>query len=102
MTVGASDNTLSAPYIGFSAEKTPMAWYVSYRTGGSTIMHMFTRRELAIAGARKLLSRGSCDALEVGLMRGTRKGKVLDRRDLQRIRDGIVRSTTPASAAGQK
>ena len=71
-----------------------MAWYVSYRTGGSTVMHIFKRRELAIAAACGLLSRGSRDALEVGPMLKIRKGNVLDERDLQRIR-----SATPASAA---
>src|SRR5208283_3919456 len=47
-------------------EETSMAWYVSYRTGGSTVMHLFKRRELAIAGACELLNRGSPDALQVG------------------------------------
>jgi hypothetical protein len=30
-----------------------MHWYVSYRTGGSAVMHIFKRRELAIAAARE-------------------------------------------------
>jgi len=75
-------------------EETSMAWYVSYRTGGSTVMHIFRRRELAIAAACEFFGRGSHDALEVGPMLGTRKGNLLDERDLQRIR-----SATPASAA---
>jgi hypothetical protein len=76
------------------AEETRMAWYVSYRTGGSAVMHIFKRRELAIAAACGLLGRGSRDALEVGPMRETRQGNVLYERDLQQIR-----SITPASAA---
>ena len=35
-----------------------MAWYVSYRTGGSTVMHLFRRREHAIAAACGFLNRG--------------------------------------------
>ena len=70
-----------------------MAWYISYRAGGSTVMHIFKRRELAITAACELLGRGSRDALEVGPMLETRQGNVLYERDLQRIR-----SATPASA----
>ena len=76
------------------AEETRMAWNVSYRTGGSTVMHIFKRRELAIAAACGFFSGGSHDALEVGPMLGTREGNVLDERDLQQIQ-----SATPASAA---
>ena len=71
-----------------------MAWYVSYRTGASTVIHIFKSRELAIAAACEFFDRGSHDALEVGPMLGARGGNVLDERDLQRIR-----SATPASAA---
>ena len=71
-----------------------MAWYISYRAGGSTVMHIFKKRELAITAACELLGRGSRDALEVGPMLGTREGNVLDERDLQQIQ-----SATPASAA---
>jgi hypothetical protein len=28
-----------------------MYWYVSYRTGSSTVMHVFKKRELAVAAA---------------------------------------------------
>ena len=71
-----------------------MAWYISYRAGGSTVMHIFKRRELAIAAACEFFNRGCHDALEVGPMLGTREGNVLDERDLQQIQ-----SATPASAA---
>lgn len=71
-----------------------MAWYVSYRTGGSTVMHIFKRRELASAAACEFFRRGFHDALEVGPMLGTREGNVLGERDLRRIE-----SATPAAAA---
>jgi hypothetical protein len=57
-------------------------------------MHIFKRRELAIAAACEFFNRGCHDALEVGPMLGTREGNVLDERDLQQIQ-----SATPASAA---
>jgi hypothetical protein len=57
-------------------EGTPMAWYVSYRTGGSIVMHIFKRKELAIDAACGLLNRGDSDALEVASMR-TREGNLL-------------------------
>ena len=43
-----------------------MAWYVSYRTGGSIVMHIFKGKGLAIDAACGLLNRGFSDALEVG------------------------------------
>ena len=64
-----------------------MAWYVSYRTGGSTVMHLFRRREHAIAAACGFLNRGHRDALEVGPMSGNPKGKLLDERRLRQIWD---------------
>ena len=34
-----------------------MAWFVSYRTGGSIVMHIFKKKELAIDAACGLLNR---------------------------------------------
>jgi hypothetical protein len=45
-----------------------MHWYVSYRTGGSTVMRIFKGKEHAIAAAREFIDRGHRDALEVGPM----------------------------------
>jgi hypothetical protein len=42
-----------------------MHWYVSYRTGGSTVMHISKRKQHAIAAACKFLNNGYRDALEV-------------------------------------
>jgi hypothetical protein len=41
-----------------------MAWYVSYRTGGSIVMHIFKGKELAVDAACELLNRGYSDAQE--------------------------------------
>jgi hypothetical protein len=76
-----------------------MHWYVSYRTGGSAVMHIFKRRELAIAAAREFLDRGYRDALEVGPMLGSREGNLLDERDIRRIWDKNPGAATPDSAA---
>ena len=62
-----------------------MHWYVSYLTGRSTIMHIFKRREQAIAAAYVFLNPGYRDALEVGPMSGNPDGKVLDERDLSQL-----------------
>jgi hypothetical protein len=45
-------------------EGTPMAWYVSYRTGGSIVMHIFKGKELAVDAACELLNRRYSDAQE--------------------------------------
>lgn len=50
-----------------------MAWYVSYRTGRSIVMHIFKGKELAMDAACGLLNRGYSDALEVGPMLGSRR-----------------------------
>ena len=63
-----------------------MHWYVSYRTGDSTVMHVFKERELAIAAAWGFLDCGSRDALEVGPMSGNPEGRLLNEQDLQRTR----------------
>jgi hypothetical protein len=81
------------------AEETSMAWYVSYRTGGSAVMHVFKRREHAIAAASEFLDRGYRDALEVGPMSENPEGKLLDERDLRRIWDKSSGAATPAPAA---
>ena len=67
--------------------RAPMAWYVSYRTGGTTIMHILRSRELAIDAACRFFDRGHHDALEVGPMLGSREGNVLDQGDIRRIRE---------------
>ena len=64
-----------------------MTWYVSYRTGGTTRMHILRSRELAIDVACRFFDRGCHDALEVGPMLGPREGNVLDERDIRRIRE---------------
>ena len=69
-----------------NAEETSLHWYVSYRTGASTVMHVFKERELAIAAAWGFLDCGSRDALEVGPMSGNPEGRLLNEQDLQRTR----------------
>jgi hypothetical protein len=43
------------------------SWYVAYRNGGSTVMHVYGDRGDAIAAARDLLERGR-DVSEIGPM----------------------------------
>jgi hypothetical protein len=76
-----------------------MHWYVSYRTGGSTVMHIFKRKEHAIAAACKFLNHGHRDALEVGPMLGSLEGNLLDERDIGRIWDKNPGAATPDSVA---
>ncbi len=76
-----------------------MHWYVSYRTGGSTVMHIFKRKEHAIAAAREFIDRGHRDALEVGPMLGSLEGNLLDERDIRRIWDENPGAATPDSTA---
>ena len=45
-----------------------MPWYVSYRSGGSVVMNVFRRRELAISAARRLLDAGRGSGIKVGPM----------------------------------
>ena len=78
-----------------------MAWYVSYRTGGSTVMHVFKRREHAIAAASEFLDRGYRDALEVGPMSENPEGKLLDERDLRRIWEKSSEQQRPHQALGR-
>ena len=72
-----------------------MHWYLSYRTGDSTVMHVFKERELAIAAAWGFLDCGSRDALEVGPMLGNPEGSLLNEQDLQRIRHRTAGSLAP-------
>jgi hypothetical protein len=82
-------------------EETSKHWYLSYRTCRSTIMHIFKRREQAIAAAYRLLNRGYRDALEVGPMSGNSDGKVLDERDLsQRWEKSLGAPTSVPFARG--
>jgi hypothetical protein len=78
-------------------EGTPMAWYVSYRTGASIVMHIFKGKELAIDAACGLLNRGYSDALEVGPMLGT--GNPFKEQEIRRIRDNTPGASTLESAA---
>jgi hypothetical protein len=68
-----------------SATNPAMAWYVSYRTGARTVMHILRSRELAIAAACRFFDQGYQDSLEVGAMLGPREGNVLDEGDIRRI-----------------
>jgi hypothetical protein len=80
-----------------NAVRAPMAWYVSYRTGGRTVMHILKSRELAIDAACRFLDRGHHDALEVGPKLGSREGSVLDRGEIQRIQE--TRTSRPTAVA---
>ena len=70
------------------ATKAATAWYVSYRTGGATVMHILRSRELAIYAACRFFDRGYHDALELGPMLGFRQGNVLDEGDIRQIQQG--------------
>jgi hypothetical protein len=71
----------------------------SYRTGRSTIMHIFKRREQAIAAAPGFLNRGDRHALEVGPKSGNPDGTVLDERDLSQLWDKSLGAATPVPFA---
>ena len=70
-----------------NATKASMAWYVSYRTGGATVMHVLKGRELAIDAACRFFDRGYHNSLEVGPMLGSREGNVLDEGDIRQIQE---------------
>lgn len=76
-----------------------MAWYVSYRIAGSTVMHIFKRREDAVVAAGEFLNRGYRDSLEVGPMSGDPEGQLLNEQDLRQIRDKSLGAPTPAPGA---
>jgi hypothetical protein len=80
-----------------NATKAPMAWYVSYRTGGKTVMHILKSRGLAIEAACGFFDRGYRDALEVGPMLGPRAGNVLDQGEIRRIQE--TRTSRPTAVA---
>ena len=67
-----------------NATRAAMAWYLSYRTGGTTVLR---NRELAIDAACRFFDRGCHDALEVGPMLGSREGHVLGHGDIRRIQE---------------
>ena len=77
-----------------NATRAAMAWYVSYRTGGTTVLR---NRELAIDAACRFFARGYHDALQVGPMLGSRDGEVLDQEDSRRIQEG--RTSRPTAVA---
>src|SRR6516162_8468819 len=77
-----------------NATRASMAWYVSYRTGGTTVMHVLKGRELAIDIACRFFDHGYRDLLEVGPMLGSREGNVLDEGDIQRIQEARRSSPT--------
>ena len=77
-----------------NATRAAMAWYVSYRTGGTTVLR---NRELAIDAACRVFDRGYHDALQVGPMLGSRDGEVLDQEDIRRIQEG--RTSRPTAVA---
>ena len=84
--------------IGMKNTTSPaVAWYVSYRTGGTTVMHVLKGRELAIDVACRFFDRGYHDSLEVGPMLGSHEGNVLDEGDIQRIQE--ARTSSPAAMA---
>ena len=77
-----------------NATRAAIAWYVSYRTGGTTVLR---NRELAIDAACRFFDRGYHDALQVGPMLGSRDGEVLDQEDIRRIQEG--RTSRPTAVA---
>jgi hypothetical protein len=80
-----------------NATRAAMAWYVSYRTGGTTVMHILPSRELAIDAACQFFDRGYHDALQLGPMLGSRDGEVLDREHIRQIQEG--RTSRPTAVA---
>ena len=77
--------------------RAAVAWYVSYRTGGTTVMHILKGRELAIDVACRFFDRGYHDSLEVGPMLGSREGNVLDEGDIRQIQE--ARTSSPTAMA---
>jgi hypothetical protein len=78
-----------------------MTWYVSYRTGGTTVMHILRRRELAIDAACRFLDRGYHDSLEVGPMLGPREGNLLHEADVRRIQKTRMSPTSAVTEANR-
>ena len=69
------------------APRAATAWYVSYRAGNLTVMHVLRSRELAIEVACRFFDLGRHDALEVGPMLGPLEENVLDHGAIQRIHE---------------
>ena len=80
-----------------NATRAAMAWYVSYRTGGTTVMHILRSRELAIDAACRFFDRGYHGALQVGPMLGSPDREVLDQEDIRRIQE--ARTSRPTAVA---
>lgn len=59
-------------------------WYVSFHSGGATVMLPYRSRNLAIKAALRFLDDGR--DVEVGPMVRPREGNVLTADDLQRVR----------------
>ena len=76
------------------------ASYVSYRTGGTTVLHILRSRELAIDAACRFLDRGYHGSLEVGPMLGPREGNVLAEADIRRIQKAGRSSPTALTEPG--
>jgi hypothetical protein len=72
-----------------------MHWYVSYRTVDSTVIHVFKKKELAIAAPWGFLDYRFRDALEIGPMLRDPEGRRLHEQDLQRIRHRRAGSAAP-------
>ena len=84
--------------IGMKNTTSPaVAWYVSYRTGGTTVMHILKGRELAIDVACRFFDRGYHASLEVGPMLGSHEGNVLNEGDIQQIQE--ARRPSPTAVA---
>jgi acetyl-CoA acetyltransferase len=66
-----------------------MAWYVSYRKSGHTVMRVFDSRGKAVEAAWQALDLGHKSALRVGPMEGM-ADKELGVRDLIRLRTAAV------------
>ena len=77
--------------------RAAMAWYVSYRTGATTVMHILRSRELAIDAACRFFDREYHDALQVGPMLESRDREVLDQEDIRRIQE--ARTSPPTAVA---
>jgi len=60
-------------------------WYLSYRLHGSTKMHVFKTRELALRAARELIRDRDDKEVEVGPMLAARDGNVFKGEELRRM-----------------
>ena len=62
-------------------------WYLSYRLHGSTRMHIFKTRELALRAACELIGDRDDKEVEVGPMLASRDGNVFKGDELRRMCD---------------